>query len=285
MASKKWCIGVAPLREAPDGARLLDVPLGAVIEATGNTRLTTINGRQALWSEIVYRGRQAWIYDGYLEEYIEKYPREEVLIPHPTVEPNDAAQYMLLEGRIKYNMCGELCVAFIGGDDIDTFLAKWAVVSPNYYKWALQGENDNATGLDALESMLKVYGYGFPITRFDAGLTDPIIGFKMSPGRLSRMLETHHLIAGVRIDGYTGKLRGQGVGHWVVLERVEPSGVNGGWVELYNPFPNRRQQYSYDEFINAVSINRAGLWIKRLTPTPSSTGTGQVPSDLEPLSH
>ena len=249
MASKKWCIGLAPLREDPDGKRILDVPPDTVVEPTGGQETSHVNGREVFWSEVIYRNRTAWIMDGFLEDYVEKYP-EEVLIPHPTPEPNDAAQYMLLDGRVKYNMCGELCAAFIGGDDIDTFLTKWEAVSPGYYKWAVRGDNDNPTGTDALESMLKVYGYGFPLLRFQAGLTDPLIGFRISPGRIQRMLKDHTLIAAATVDGYTGKLRGQGVGHWVVLDKIEPCGVNGGWVELYNPFPNRRQQYSYDEFIN-----------------------------------
>lgn len=262
MALKKWCIGQAVFRESPNGTRILDIPPGAIVEWTGSQVPTQGNGYEMLWSEVVFRGRAAWVADGLLEDYVEKYP-EEVLIPHPTPETGDAAQYMLLDGRVKYNMCGELCASFIGGDDIETFLAKWKQVSPHYYKWAVQGENDNPTGLDALESMLSVYGHTFPLMRFQAGLSDPGIGYKLSPGRLRRRLETHYLIAGVDIDAYSGKLRGQGVGHWVVVDRIEPNGVNGGWVQLYNPFPNRRQDYSYDEFLNASGPNRTGLWVRR----------------------
>ncbi len=262
MASKKWCIGQTVFRQSPNGERILDIPPGAIVEWTGNQVPAYVSGYEILWSEVVFRGRAAWVADGLLEDYVEKYP-EEVLIAHPTPEPNDAAQYLLLDGQVKYNMCGELCAAFIGGDDIDTFLAKWREAAPNYYKWAVHGENDNPTGLDALESMLGVYGYTFPMLRFQAGLSDPVIGYKLSPGRLRRRLETHYLIASVNIDTYTGKLRGQGVGHWVVMDRIEPNGVNGGWVQIYNPFPNRRQDYSYDEYLNSSGPNRTGLWVRR----------------------
>jgi len=277
MASKKWCIGLTGLRESPNGRKILDIPPGAVIDITGMQEIRRMDGHDVLWSEITYRGHTAWANDRLLEDYEEKYP-EEVLIPNPTAEPNDAAQYMLLDGRIKYNMCGELCAAFVGGDDIETFVAKWELVSPKFYKWALMGNNDNPTGIDALESMLRVYGYEFPMLRFQAGLTDPVIGFKVTPRRLQRMLKTHYLIINANIDGQTGKLRGQGVGHWVVVDSIQPYGINGGWVLLYNPFPNRRQEYSYDEFINSGGINRVGVWVPRpQAPEPLPT-PGPVPA-------
>ena len=80
----------------------------------------------------------------------------------------------------------------------------------------------------------------------------------------------YHLVAGVFMrsdDHYTGKLSGQGIGHWVVLESVTPNGRasgNGGWTEIYNPFPNKRQEYSYDEFM-ASFRTLDGLWVKRKT--------------------
>ena len=274
MTSKKWCIALAPMRDDPDGRKLLDLLPGATVELTGRQEMGR-GGPEAIWSEITYRSRTGWILDRYLEEIVDKFP-EEVRIPSATPDPTDAAQYLLLDGRVKYNMCGELCAAFIGGDDIDTFLAKWETVSPGYYKWAVHGDNDNPTGANALESMLKVYGYEFPMLRFNAGLTDPIIGFRITPGRLQKMLADHYLIAGVNIDRNSGKLRGQGIGHWVVLDKIETWGVNCGWVEIYNPFPNRRQQYSYDEFVNSAAPDWSGIWVKRppqsdTTPKPPPT--------------
>ncbi len=104
--------------------------------------------------------------------------------------------------------------------------------------------------------------------RFDQGLTDPIMGFKLSPGRLSKMLESFYLLVHVSIDGVTGKLRGAGVGHWIVVDKVTPDGVNGGRVELYNPFRNKRQEYSYDELVNSVGSTRSGHWVERSPKSP-----------------
>ena len=277
MGVKKWCIGLAPLREEPAGQKVLEIPPEAVLQATGRQQPARVNGQDMLWSEVVYRDWSGWVYDGYLEDYLEKYPDMEVVIPHPTPDPNDAAQYMILEGDVKYNMCGELCAAFIGGDDIETFVEKWKNVSPAYYKWALLGDHDKPTGIDALESMLAVYGYPFPMLRFEGGLTDPVIGYRLSPGRIRKLLETHFLIAGVKIDRITGRLRGQGVGHWVVIDKMIPEGVNAGWVEVYNPSPNRREEYSYDEFLNSAGPYKMGLWVSRLVPVPG----GQASSTPE----
>lgn len=264
MTQKKWLIWTGRFSSEPNGDKFLDIPLGSIVEATGKQMHIPELGEQALWSEIVYREQTGWIYDPYLEDYTEKYPSDQVHIAHPTPDPFDAAQYMTVDGYVKHNMCGELCAAFIGGDDIETFLAKWKQKSPNYYYWAIGGDSDNLTGLDALDSMLSVYDYSIPCQHFDAGLTDPLIGFKVSPGRLKEMLQRNYLIAGVKIDLVSGRLRGEGISHWVVVDEVTPNGINQGWVELYNPFPNRREEYSYDEFIrSAGQTSWIGLWVPR----------------------
>jgi len=60
--------------------------------------------------------------------------------------------------------------------------------------------------------------------------------------------------------------------HWIVVDKITPIGNliggNGGWVELYNPFLNRWEEYSYREFMEAY--NGGGLWVAR-DVTPSFT--------------
>jgi hypothetical protein len=268
MTARKWTISYAPLRIAPNGTKIQDIPTGAMVVPTGEEQEVEVSGRRMKWEKITYRGKTAWVQSDYMEELIEKFPNYEVEIPTATEDETDAAQYMVLDGDVKYNMCGQLCAAFIGGDDILTFVDKWKETSPVYYNWTMAGDKDQPTGIDVLSSMLKVYGYKSntdDIIPFAAGLTDPMIGLKLSPGRFQKMLENYYLIAGVKIDRITGKLRAQGVGHWVVLDQVQPNGINGGWVEIYNPFPNKRQEYSYDEFITACGGPYwYGLWVKRL---------------------
>ena len=85
---------------------------------------------------------------------------------------------------------------------------------------------------------------------------------------MQKMLETHYLIAGVRIkstDKFTGRLSGGGTGHWVVVDKITTNGKNDGcqgWVEIYNPFPNKRQEYAFDEFMTSFA-GQLGVWVKR----------------------
>jgi hypothetical protein len=93
----------------------------------------------------------------------------------------------------------------------------------------------------------------------------------MTPGRMKRMLEDHYLIAHVGLkDGkLCTKAGGEGtfVGHWILVDKIEPEGVDRGWVEVYNPFPNKRQRYSYIDFKNFCANQYNGLWVKRERPS------------------
>jgi hypothetical protein len=268
--SQKWVIDRGALRAAPNGGRLLDIPAGTIVTPTGNEQTLTVSGRQTMWAEIAFNGRNGWVNAAYLEDYLEKFASE-VTIAAPTPDPNDAAQYIFVEGHVKHNLCGEFCVAFIVGDSIDNALAKWKQALPDAYRKTIGGQADNPTGIGTLEGILNLYGFSRQqghIFDFKTGLTDPLIGYQPSPGRFAKMLQTHALIAGVNIDSGTGRLRGSGVGHWVVLDKVTPvgkNGGNGGWAELYNPFPNRREEYSYDEFTSSCGgvDNWNGAWVQR----------------------
>jgi len=58
-----------------------------------------------------------------------------------------------------------------------------------------------------------------------------------------------------------------GVGHWVVLDKITPYGVNRAQVEIYNPYPNRREEYSYADFIRSCAPTYTGLWVNRERPS------------------
>lgn len=270
--NQQWVIDRGAFRAAPNGGKLLDLPAGVIVTPTGGEQTLIISGRQTLWMEVIYGGRNGWVNAAYLENYLEKFPTE-VSVTAATPDPNDAAQYMIVEGDVKNNLCGQFCVAFIVGDSIDNLLVKWRQNLPDAYNRTIGGTTDKGTGPGTLEDILKLYGkLSEDILPLKAGLTDPLIGYQPSPGRFARMLQTHQLIAGVNIDSGTGRLRGSGTGHWVVLDKVTPvgrNGGNGGWVELYNPFPNRREEYSYDEFTTSCGgvDNWDGRWVKRVAQT------------------
>jgi hypothetical protein len=270
MASQKWCIKVTDLYEKPGGKKQnIKLSVNRIYDVTGNQEISS--GKP--WSEIKFIDdkeipRQGWIQDVYLEDYVED-PNSrgfEVNIPHPTADSTDAAQYMKWENDAKYaNMCGELCVAFIAGEDIETFLTKWKQMDGSNYKLIIP--KDIPTGADVVNNMLKVYGYPSKNMNFQEGLTDAVTGLRKTPGRFQKKLATHYLIAAVRIDSVAGNIGEGKIGHWVVVDKVISEGINRGWVEIYNPFPNKRQVYSFEEFIRSCEAEgMTGLWVDRTVP-------------------
>jgi len=145
---------------------------------------------------------------------------------------------------------------------IDNILKYWKTVQPDLYGSILGGGNNETTGQPDLITILKAYGYN---NKDDYKLGD----LASSPGASAEMLRRYYYIAGVRIDtGKRGRLKsklGDGVDHWVVLTEITPNGSlvggNGGWVELYNPFMNVLEEYSYKEFMESYS--GVGLWVTK----------------------
>jgi len=274
MPAQKWLIKFTSLYDSP-GGRKQNVKLfeKRIYDLTGNRAIF----RDSPWTEIKFIEyvnskeieRRGWVQDVYLEDYVDDPDSRgfEVNIPHPTPDSTDAAQYMVWRKDAKYvNMCGELCVAFIAGEDIETFLNKWEKMEGSFYKNVIPF--DRPTGPDEVNNMLMVYGYPKKYLTLEAGLTDEATGLKKSPGRFQRMLATHYLIAAVRIDSIAGNIGEGKVGHWVVVDRVIADGIDRGWVEIYNPFPNKRQVYSYDEFTRSCKAESwTGLWVNRTVPS------------------
>lgn len=291
METKKWCLGqprfYKDITKDQDSGEFFvneadylgDLPFRTVVSVSVEHRkITDKNG--TAWSEIVSKDQKGedvvgWVIDSFLEDLVENpmFKEAEVHIPHPSVNPNDPPQFLMWDSEtvVKTNMCGELCVAFIGGDDIETFLRKWEIHDNLFYPWAVKGDSNQPLYWYHLDKMLEVYGYPSPNLKFRDGLTDPGIGFISTPSRIKILLETRFLIARVRIDG-SGKLVRQEdtpwVGHWVVLDKIAPYGVNRGRVEIYNPFPNKREEYSYADFIKSCAPGYSGLWVNRTRPLP-----------------
>jgi hypothetical protein len=197
--------------------------------------------------------------------FVEDLPKLEVAIANPN-PVYTAAQYIDVDGKKKTRLCGEFCVAFILKESINAVLERWKEVQPVLYATVV-GAN-LGTGTAHLETILKAYGYNTKgdFAGFTSGLSDPFLKkCLISPGRIAKMLKTHFLVAGVNIDGRTGILkRGNDVPHWVVLDKLTPVGKNMGWMEIYNPFQNRWEEYSYREFTNAIVDGYwSGLWVKR----------------------
>ena len=92
----------------------------------------------------------------------------------------------------------------------------------------------------------------FRSPRLSQALHDPLKGGPLvTPDRVRELLVRNRIIISCKIDSVTGRLRGQGVLHWVVLETVLPEGM-GGLVHLYNPFVNGMEIYSWQELANSI---------------------------------
>ena len=275
---KKWCFDRTPVyfsAEEPQPSAYLDK--GTVVGLTEPPQNIAAASSGSPWSEIAYQvndlqvGTQwvtGWVNNAYLDDYNEKFPNSGVVIPNPTPNPRDAQQYMLLDGTVRYNMCGELCVAFLVNDNIDAVLAKWKAKSPNAYNSVLAGGKDTGTFVSDMNNMLGAllgeYGFGSDpdqTVNFSDRLTIPVSAASLLED-LKKMLVTHSLVALVTINN-SGELIGKEnvrIKHWVVVDRLTQ---NGNRVELYNPFPNKREEYSFHEFYGSCRLPWLGAWVKR----------------------
>lgn len=242
------------IREKPDikSKKLSTYYRGHIIESVGET-VQDKNGDE--WTKI----DKGWVYALGLNEYVEESPTI-VRIPDPLKTIGHVEQYIVWEGSVKYNLCGEFCASYLGQDDIHWFLSKWRTASPQNYTVAVI--NDRPTGISVVKTMLDVYKLEY-VDALNL-LTDKHLGFFYSPERFLRiLLQGYKLLCGVKI-GNDGKLNTGTTGHWVVLEDVEPLRDGDGIITIYNPFPNRKQKYSYAEFIKSVTGfgGFSGVWVK-----------------------
>lgn len=241
-----WTTGQAPMREQPNDSskKMLDIPFGRVVHVTGHWH--------GEWIEAVYITAQkryvGWVYQGYLEELFEEFPRNVVSIQSPTLDPHDAAQYMIFRNSTQYNLCGEICVCYLTGDDLETMLESWEAKAVSVFRRVFVNGMSRGTGLSDLDSMLALYEHEVPALRLSAALWDATLNRPViTPGRFETLLEGNRAIVSVKISKTTGNIQPSGILHWVVLEEVIPQGIDRGLVKLYNPFTNQHQMYSWAE--------------------------------------
>jgi len=235
-----------------------------------------------------------WVDDAYLDDYIEEFPNFEVAIPHATKSSTDLEQDITIEDegydeiRARYNMCGELCVAYIVKKDIDpkssidTVLATWkseskksAGKNKSSYENLVGKGVDNTLGPKQLKEILDLYNGGKVKKIIEPYVMDsvkiPLANSKDAyddrhasdefQGKLSKF----YFITLVTINPNTGELIPNldptKRNHWVVVDKVSHNGVR---VEIYNPSPNKRQAYSFREFSGSVGSNpNTGWWVQR----------------------
>jgi hypothetical protein len=267
-----WVNNYASLYSNPSRVqRLCYLNVGSLVEPTGASQ--TVNGN--VFVEVTYTTTSAplkgWVYGPFVEELVYEFPPFAVPTTTQTPNPNDAAQDIIFQGNVQFNLCGEFCVAFIAGDSIEHFLEQWQPKAPSFFNRIFYGGVSRPTGAPDVQSMLAVYGM---TGEYLSGmLTDPIKnGVLLTPGRMATLSEKYHMIMGVKIDRIAGTLRGSGVGHWVCIEKIIPDGVNRGWVEFYNPFSNQIQRESWSTLVASMGGQPYGLAVKRGLVAPPAIG-------------
>jgi len=241
-----------------------------------------------------------WVNNENLDDYLEEFPDSEVVILHKTKNSTDLEQDMTIEDEgfneihARYNMCGELCIAFIVKNDIDTkvsiddVLNKWREsgvknkegVNVNYARLVGKG-SDKGLESKHLKEILDLYNtvdvnkeiepYAIEGKKIPLGMSvsdippsDPYDDRHASTVFREKLLK-FYFIALVTINPNTGELipnpEPTKRNHWVVVDKISHDGVR---VEIYNPSPNKRQTYSFREFSASVGSNpNAGWWVER----------------------
>jgi len=238
-----------------------------------------------------------WVDNANLDDYIEEFPDSEVTIKNKTKSSTDLEQDITIEDEdyaelsARYNMCGELSIAFVvketfnAQSSIEDVLKKWKESEPknkkginiNYAKLVGKGMDKTLVAND-LKGILDLYftdddnakiqpytpelpGQKIPLTNLG---NDPYDDRHANPDFRDKLLE-YYLITLVTINPNTGELilnpEASKRNHWVVVDKISHDGVR---VEIYNPSPNKRQAYSFHEFSTSVGSNpNTGWWVKR----------------------
>jgi hypothetical protein len=256
MTTKKWVNRFTPLLKP--NANMDEVPVRlpikimdlferTIVEATGEKRDPYEEVRYITENGTV----TGWVHGGDLENYVENYPRDCVVIYNQTPFPNDFEQYFIFNGVKQVNACGELCVAFVLGISLQELLENWQVKLPTFWRSIFGSGKARGTGSGELSQMFDIFAQ--ESQQLTTAIYEPHIKrSRYTIKGMQRLLETGSVIASVNIDGGTGLLRGGGVLHWVAVTKVTAERNGLGFVELYNPAMNRIECYSWLEFINSA---------------------------------
>ena len=189
----------------------------------------------------------------------ELYPDKVLQVPSETPIQTDAAQYMIRHGKKQYNLCGEFCVTYCVADernskDVDSFLNFFESNDLKWYQAIFKGGLGRTTGIYDLERMLAMFGFKVPMKPFSKIVMNPLV--------VEDLLLDFQAIIGVQID-HSGYLVGKGIPHWVVLERCVVIDEIHVIVDIYNPYTNAIEPYTWREVMLSTGSYKQGIWIPR----------------------
>lgn len=220
------------------GVKLRDLNPNTVVEATGEVKI--LNGmtleRVVYFTDIQNDG---WVESAKVEEYRENYKRDCVDISAiQTPSKQDAEQYVLWKSHKQTNMCGEMSVCYLLNISLAHLLERWEVAQPTLWQSVFGMGKARGTNEGELVKMFDLFDMKAKTLQTNYKRYTPYI--------LEGLIGA---IVGVKISGTTGRLSNSGIGHWVVLTSVQSERIGYGLVQIYNPFPNRDEVYSYAEFL------------------------------------
>lgn len=236
---KYWTNWQAPLINATTHKKILDVPLNAIVDVN-------FEGDEYFVS---WRDNHGIMDKKYLEPFVHALPSDCVDMDDiQTPDPNDAAQYILRDGVKQVNMCGQMCMAYLLELPLKTVLDEWQAKDPSMYQRIFR-TSKKATGTSDgdLIHMLGLFGEK----------AHSLTMKKYSPATLKPSI-----IASCNIDGGTGALRGAGVLHWVVVVDVVPDRQGFGWIDVFNPFQNCVERYSWREWLASTRNSPYGVEVE-----------------------
>ncbi len=176
-------------------------------------------------------------------------------IPSATQSKSDPAQFMTYKGVLQTNLCGHLSVAYCVGEPvIDTLLQRIETEKPKLFASLFKSGKGRTTSIYDLTEMLLMYSKLMSSTSFAKT--------KMNPETLSKMLDTYRAIVGVQIDN-SGYLVGKGIPHWVVLDRITAIDANHAICDIYNPYTNAMEPYSWRELMTSTGAYKQGIFVSR----------------------
>jgi len=284
-----WSFRTERLFSQPsDGAAPAWVTRNDVLLWTGHVVFNNKEPKYKLWYQVKFtkldKEFQGWYKASLLEEFIVPTPDTDLTDPankakvfdlsHPLLRlPADpeidaarkaglrGAQYININAatgwsKVNHNLCGQFCVAALGGSDVIPFLKLW-IASYKNAKDILR--NDSGTTILDLESMLDTIKKTYEYFRAEASV------IPLTPGYLQKVLDSGRMVlAGTGINTAEGQLKWSYPSrHWVVIEDIIRV-ANSGWMRLYNPFSDKEEVCPYDMVFDAVSGTVIGLLV---TPT------------------
>ena len=196
--------------------------------------------------------------DSLLEPYLENLPKDCVKIDDQTTDPYDFEQYWILNGVKQTMWCGPISVCYALSLSVTELRTEWEFKNPSLWKRIKGGGRFSGTTSQDLMQICDIFGQ--KSVKLETALFDEYLKrSRYTPAKLQELADNGFPIVSVKIDGVTGRIRGQGVPHWIVVESVKPERF-GGQVLFYNPASNRIEEASWNEFITSA-VQPYGVYI------------------------